>query len=537
MRLAQLIEGLPVTAVSGPAVDILELTDDSRQVQPGWLFIARGGTQTDGLRFLADALQRGAAALLTPPSFTLDHLRDLAAGLGLSPTALPALVHAPAIDQPLAGRLAERFFDHPSGKLKLIGVTGTKGKTTTAFLIQHLLASAGIRCGMIGTVVLDDGKTRTPALLTTPGAIEFSRLLAAMVAHGCGAAVAELSSHALHQGRVAALRVDVAVFTNLTGDHLDYHQTMENYAAAKAMLFAGLSKQAFAVVNLDDPWAPRMLADCPATVLGCTLSPTAPALRTDPAKLCRATPLDMGARASRARFEGPWGSVEVNLPMAGAHNLINALQAVAAANAVTAIWQSLRPALERCPGVPGRLELVPSPDAAAPLPTVLVDYAHTHDAIEKVLLALRPVTPGRLILLFGCGGDRDRTKRPRMAAVACQFADRVLITSDNPRTENPLAIIDEILAGIPRDLPIARLDDHTASPPADKVMVQPDRARAIRAAIDLAGPDDVVILAGKGHEDYQIIGTTKHHFDDREHAAAALADRAARERRNITPHS
>ncbi len=517
MRLDDLVADLGVRVVAGePAVQVVELTDDSREVLPGWLFVARRGVRGDGAAHVADAIARGAAAVIsetTPPA-------DL-------PRQVTWCV-AEQVDQPLAGRLAERFFGEPSRQLALIGITGTNGKTTTAFVLQHLLQHAGVKCGLIGTVLVDDGAQRATAELTTPGAIAMSRLLSRMVANGCRAAVAEVSSHALHQGRTAALRFEAGVFTNLTGDHLDYHRTMEDYAAAKALLFEHLDERAWAVVNHDDAFGQRMVAHCAARVIWCTMGGD-----ELPAGSCRATPLTLHADRSQARFDGPWGSVEVSLPLVGRHNVFNVLQAIATANAVTAISRTVRDAVASSPAVPGRLEPVSadwpaiadtaadSDDAsdAADGPTVLVDYAHTHDALENVLLALRPVVKGKLIVVFGCGGDRDRSKRPLMAAVACKLADRVVITSDNPRTENPEAIIREIQTGVP---PAA----------ACRVVVEADRARAIARAIGDAQPDDTVLLAGKGHEDYQIVadanapgGTVKRHFDDREHAAAALRQR------------
>ncbi|MEX0775531.1 MAG: UDP-N-acetylmuramoyl-L-alanyl-D-glutamate--2,6-diaminopimelate ligase [Phycisphaeraceae bacterium] len=572
MDVKTLIADMGLELVSGDGATLVgDLTDDSRRVTPGTprspaspgspgagtLFIARGGSVEDGRQYIADAIARGAVAVVTHDDAP-------------SRPGVAWIRPAPGVnvDQTLAGRLAERFFGEPSRHLKLIAITGTNGKTTTAFLIQHLLNQAGVKCGLMGTVIIDDGQERRSAELTTPGAIDFSRHLAAMVAHGCKAAVTEVSSHALHQGRVSTLRFDVGVFTNLTGDHLDYHKTMEDYAAAKAILFDALpaAPEGFAVMNMDDPWAGRMMEGCRARVLACTL--LGAEAEEDAGDRCRATVLHLAADHSRVRFDGPWGSVEVDLPLVGRHNVINALQAIAAANAVTAIARGLRKALEQCPSVPGRLEPVRISDLQdktdlnrasdkseirnpkSAIPTVIVDYAHTHDALENVLLALRPVTRGRLIVLFGCGGDRDRTKRPKMAAVACRLADRVIITSDNPRTEDPAAIIREILAGVPQGMAISNFefriaDLNTQGPTADAgamvmkseirnptastaqaksemVLVEPDRARAIQRAIMDAQPDDVVLLAGKGHEDYQIIGREKHHFDDREQAAAVM---------------
>ena len=498
MLLSKLIDGLGLTPAGGGDVDVTAVTDDSRRVGPGALFVARSGSKTDGGRYIAEALARGAVAVVSSQK---------------PPEAGAATVCTGArIDNALVGALAERLFDHPARKLGLIGITGTKGKTTIAFLIQHLLRRAGWPCGMIGTVCLDDGKQRRPAELTTPGAAEFSGLLAAMAGHGCRAAVAEVSSQALDQGRVAALDFRVAVFTNLTGDHLDYHGTMDNYAAAKAVLFRGLSPEAVAVVNGSDPYAARILAGCRARVLRCVLAEEGAAAGAD----CSVTVLEMQATHTRARFRGPWGSLELRVPLIGRHNAMNLLQALAAGHALCGTAEGFAAAAADFPGVPGRLERVVLPETPgdAGAPSVLGDYAHTHDALEKVLEALRPLVKpaGKLVVVFGCGGDRDRTKRPKMGAVACRLADKVVVTSDNPRTEDPAAIIREVLAGVPAGA---------------KVLVEPDRANAIMHAVSSAGSGDVVLLAGKGHEDYQIIGVSKRHFDDREHAAAALRQRGA----------
>lgn len=569
MNLAALLDGIPYRLLFGSLDQpITGLTDDSRTVSRGYFFLARRGCQGDGRSFISDAIRHGATAILAenPPA---DPTHQPGASSSLT------WIQTPLVDQHLAGRLAERFFGYPSRQLRLIGVTGTNGKTTTTFLIQHLLHQAGVKCGLIGTISVDDGNLRAPSPQTTPGAIEFSRILAAMTANHCQAAVAEVSSHALHQGRTSALSFDVAVFTNLTGDHLDYHPNMDDYAAAKAILFERLVPTATAVINANDPYAPRILRNCSARTLRCTVqNPSKPdsldhqtplvtaAEHTNhdrPGTPCSATIFELGARHTRARFDGPWGSSEVTLPLVGWYNVANALQAVAAAYALGSLPQNLTAAFETFTSVPGRLEPVtlshsgrggtstratsklPVPartDTTASiqlgpsLPAVLVDYAHTPDALEKVLSALRPTTKGRLIVVFGCGGDRDRTKRPRMAAIAHRLADQIFITSDNPRTEDPQAIIHEILAGLPdHDRP----SDRPQPPREARVIVEPDRAAAIAQAIASALPSDTVLLAGKGHEDYQIIGAEKRHFDDREHAIIALRQWARTEHRVLCP--
>ncbi len=498
MRLDELLKDTGARLVRGDgATPVEDLSDDSRRVGPGCAFIARSGSRCDGRSYVDDAIQSGAVAVISesPPGAHRGKIENVAWAV------------VPQVDQALAGRLAGRFFGQPGRKLKLVGITGTNGKTTTTFLTQHLLKCAGCACGMLSTVWNDDGRIRTPSQLTTPGPIDLNRALARMVSNGCEAAVIEVSSHALDQGRTAGLHFDVGVFTNLTGDHLDYHLSMDNYADAKAALFEGLNDRACAVLNADDAHAGRM-SKTAARILRCRLN--AP---LDEQTHCAASVVELGARQSQARFEGPWGRVDVKLPLIGRHNVLNALFAAAAASAARDLSRSIRKSLESCPTVPGRLEAVGSQGAAG-APAVLVDYAHTHDALENVLLALKPLSRGRLVVVFGCGGDRDRTKRPKMGAVACRLADRAILTNDNPRTEDPATIIKGVLEGVPPDA-------------LGRVVQLPDRRAAIRHAIAAAGPDDLVLVAGKGHEDYQIVGRQKQPFDDRLVAAEALRERLA----------
>lgn len=479
-------------------IPIRDVVEDSREATPGALFLARPGTKTDGASFIADARGRGATAVALP--------------LGsVAPTDLPtAFLESPASDGP---RLAEAFHGWPSRSLRLFGVTGTNGKTTTAFLVHQILAAASIRAGLLSTVLIDDGRHRRTARLTTPSAVEISRAFAAMRAHGCTAAAMEVSSHALDQGRIAALRFDVAAFTNLSGDHLDYHGTLENYAAAKALLFERLDARALAIVNADDPAADRMLRGCRARVLRISLG-GAGAARAD----VLATLIESSLRGLRATLRTPWGPLDLNAPLIGPHNLWNLTLALCAAIDLGVPLSDAPRAIATLAAPPGRLEPVPAPE---PHPgfAVFVDYAHTDDAISRVLAAVRPLVPpgGRLRILFGCGGDRDRTKRPRMAAAAFAGADDVFLTSDNPRTEDPRAIIADALAGIPA------ADHH-------RVHVDPDRESSIRAAIAACRPGDILVIAGKGHETYQLLpdgrgGIVRRDFDDRAVAADALASR------------
>ncbi len=489
MQLGQLITGWPIRLhVGDPSTAIADVADDSRLVATGTLFVARTGTQTSGRRFIADAIQRGAAAILS------DAPIELPPGVPLILCEDPAAV---------AIQIALKLHGDPAKKLKLIGVTGTNGKTTTAYMIRHLLAAVGRKCGLLGTVEIDDGATREAAQLTTPGGLQLISLFARMVANGCDSCVMEVSSHALDQGRVATLNFAVGLFSNLTGDHLDYHKTMDNYAAAKAKLFESLAPGALAAVNAEDAAADRMVRDCKARVL--RFGFFAPGKKLD----VSAEVLSATSRGAECIFRGPWGEVAATLPLIGAHNVSNMLAAICGAYGVGADISKLGDAIAACPQVPGRLERVVLADRPAPPFEVLVDYAHTDDALANVLRALRPLTRGKLRVLFGCGGDRDATKRPRMAKTATALADRIVITSDNPRTEEPQDILRQIVAGV-------------AKGDMNRVSVEPDRARAISQIIRDAKPGDIILLAGKGHEDYQIIGTTKHPFDDRLVAADVM---------------
>lgn len=487
--------------------EVLDLVDDSRCVMPGSVFVARCGSVTNS--HIADAVARGAIAVIGSPG----RATAISSEVALACPALPV-----SVDQVLAGRLAGAFFGWPATQLRVIGVTGTNGKTTTAWIARHLLQQIGWKTGLIGTIVVDDGADPQLAELTTPGTIQMHRFLARMVANGCEAVVMEVSSHALHQHRIAGVSFDSALFTNLSGDHLDYHGTMVAYAAAKAMLFDGLHDNAWAIVNAQDPYAPQMIRHTKGRIIhtGAGEDFHGPSSRISDVRL--------GLEQSRATFVGPWGSFSATLPLVGHHNLVNALQAVTAVYALTETPNRvLREALESCPRVPGRLERVGG-TGGHQTPNVFVDYAHTHDALEHVLKTLRPLVSSRLFVLIGCGGDRDRTKRAKMARVACQQADWVYLTSDNPRTEDPQAIIADMLVGVDPDIagsPSAHCRTNGCGHgPEIRVIV--DRAEAIRRCVLSAEPDDTVLLAGKGHENYQIVGQARRQFDDREHAARAL---------------
>jgi UDP-N-acetylmuramoyl-L-alanyl-D-glutamate--2,6-diaminopimelate ligase len=450
--------------------EVRGITDDSRAVQPGALFVAVRGSTADGHAYLADAAAKGAtAALVERPGST----------------TLPALVVREG--RRAAAIAAAVAYGHPADGLALLGVTGTNGKTTTVSMLRHLLDRPERRAASIGTlgVLVGSAGEEMPggAGLTTPGPIELQRVLRALVDRGVRSVAMEVSSHSLDQRRVEGLHFDAAVFTNLTRDHLDYHGTMESYFAAKAKLLDHLAPQGVAVLNADDPaWA--QLPRAARTVTFSTAGADADVQMIDvtyDGGGSRATLLVQGERA------------QVRLPLLGDFNVANAAGAVAAAHALGVPLAELVERVETIPQVPGRLEILRE------RPTVLRDYSHTPDSLERALAAMRPFTAGRLIVVFGAGGDRDPGKRPEMGRAAERGADVVIVTSDNPRTEDPEKILDQIQAGMSR-APDARIEDRRA---------------AIARALEIAEPDDVVVLAGKGHETYQIRGTTRLPFDER----------------------
>ena len=463
-----------------PNLPIAGVCEDSRRIRPGELFVARAGTKTDGARFLTDAQARGAAAAV---------VQHAVADCSLPQIVLPDVNQAASI-------LANAFFDRPDRTVRVLGITGTNGKTTTTYLLRHLLGKVGVSCGMIGTVEIDDGGSRCEAEMTTPSATQIARLLAGMRDNGCRACAMEVSSQALYQVRAAGVRFAGAAFTYLTGDHLDYHKTMDHYASSKAKLFESLDESAIAAVNDDDPYTPRMIEDCGAVIVRFGFNESADYRAMMPA---------ITAAGTHFVLKTPDGQTEVSMQLIGPHNIENALAAATLAGEVFGLSvHQIAFGLRDAPAAPGRLQPVRCGQPFA----VLVDYAHTDDAMENVLTALRPLTRGKLRVLFGCGGDRDRTKRPRMARTAEKLADVIYVTSDNPRTEDPAGIIDEIVAGLTRSRPAT---------------VELDRRKAIERVLGDARVGDVVLLAGKGHENYQIVGTEKRHFDDAEEARAFLA--------------
>lgn len=488
MRFSELLTGAQLGDVRrrGEA-EVRRVVMDSRRAREGDCFVAVRGTATDGHRYIASAVAAGCTAVVCQEAAAVP--RDIA--------------HAVVQDSRAAvAALAQASLGWPCRRLCITGVTGTNGKTTFAYLLRSILQAGGSRVGLIGTICYDTIAASSPAGTTTPDPVELAAMMAEIVAAGGTHLVMEVSSHALDQGRVAAIDLDVGVFTNLTGDHLDYHGSIEDYLSAKRRMFESLPAGATAVINRDDEYGEEMASATKAKVLWYGLSPAADLY------CARVIGIDAGGSRFVVRYEGEEAAVRTAL--IGRHNICNCLAAAAAAAALGVHLDAIAAALAEVEVVPGRLQRV---EVDAPF-DVLVDYAHTHDALRNVLSALGPVKKGgRLILVFGAGGDRDRTKRPRMAEEAERGADSIIVTSDNPRTEDPLAIIREIMAGFSRAC-------------RDRVRVEPDRRKAIAAAIEAADPGDVVLIAGKGHEDYQVLGTRRVHFDDVETAEGFLRQRS-----------
>jgi len=492
MTLRDLTSRLARVTIAGSLdVDISALTASSRELAPGKLFAAIRGTTTDGHRFIGEAIAAGVAAILAetappadlPASITWLHVPD-------SRSAIAALASAMAGD--------------PWRDLAMAGVTGTNGKTTTAFLLHHVMKCVWHRAGLLGTILVDDGETIEPARHTTPGSIELTGLLGRMRDHGCRGVAMEVSSHGIAQQRIAGIGFDACVFTNLTQDHLDYHGTIEAYFQAKADWFQGLAaephgKKPVAVINVDDT--------CGAA-LAQALSNKLALLRYGFGVHCefRANNFRQTPRGMEFELTAKGKSYLVRAPLIGRFNVYNLLAALAAAAACGIRPRAAVAALATAPQVPGRMENVGNAGGT----TVFVDYAHTPDALENACRTLRELNPRRLITVFGCGGDRDRGKRPLMGAVAARHSDACIITSDNPRSEDPLAIIREIEAGCNA---------------ANRLSI-PDRAEAIAAAVHASLSGDFVLIAGKGHETTQQFAERTIDFDDRKHASKALRDRA-----------
>ena len=467
---------------------ITSVTDDSRSVSPGSLFVAVKGERVDGHKYVGQAIKAGAAAIV-----------------GQDSVERASVPFVQVTDSRKAlGLIGSRFYGDPSAQLAMIGVTGTNGKTTTTYLCKALLENIGRRVGLIGTVAYQIGAETIPASHTTPGAVELQQLLARMNEARLDSVVMEVSSHALAMDRTAGCEYDVAVFTNLTQDHLDYHRTMEEYFQAKLRLFTGLGQgkkiRQRAIVNMDDPRGVYVRAACRVPVWGYALNVSADLMAEN---------VRLSMNGSTFTAATPAGTFTVESRLVGEHNVYNLLGAIGVALHRGATCEQVREAVARVTNVPGRFERV----SAGQDFTVVVDYAHTEDALVRLLTAARTLKTQRIITLFGCGGDRDRGKRPKMGRAAVEFSDVVILTSDNPRTEDPLAILREVEAGVREAL---------QRRPSVQYHMVADRREAIGTAVRLARPGDILLIAGKGHEDYQIVGTKKMHFDDREVAREAI---------------
>jgi UDP-N-acetylmuramoyl-L-alanyl-D-glutamate--2,6-diaminopimelate ligase len=483
------VEQLPSHPALGDA-EVRGLKTNSHACGVGDLFIGMPGTRVDGGEFWPSAIASGAVAAIISPQAAQKH----------PPTDEAVVISASNITQACA-QIASAFYGYPGQKLKLVGVTGTNGKTTTTHLIEFLLNKANLATALMGTLYTRWPGFEQTAVHTTPFAVELQQQLAEAVNAGNEFGVMEVSSHALAQGRVLGCKFEVSVFSNLTQDHLDYHKDMEDYFAAKALLFSPEYLKGRAIINADDSYGERLIASLnPEQVWSYSVNNN----NTD----LWMSDLSYEPNGVSGTLHTPKGDVAFRSPLVGQYNLENLLAAVGAVLHLGLDLQLVASVISEFPGVPGRMERVQI--SSQQDISVIVDYAHTPDSLENLLKAARPFIPGKIICVFGCGGDRDRTKRPKMGKIAAELADIAVVTSDNPRTENPEKILEDILAGIPQ----------TVQP-----TVIGDRAMAIRTAILQAQPGDGVLLAGKGHEDYQILGTEKIHFDDREHAREALQAR------------
>lgn len=498
MTLLQLLDSIPVTKLLQMAygkmvqtedITVGKITYDSRNVERGDLFVAIRGLKLDGHRYIEEAVNKGACAVV------LEDDRTIPDSFFIHNDVIKVLVDD---SRRALAQLAANYYGHPSEKLRLIGVTGTNGKTTTTHLLKSILEAADERVGLIGTIEYKIGEEVIPAVYTTPESLELNALLDRMVKDSCRSIVMEVSSHALALDRVHGLNFQLALFTNLTQDHLDFHGTMEAYFNAKKMLFDGLTERSIAVTNLDDEHGLAIIASTKAKRITYGIKQ-----RGDVAVESMKTSL--GGISFVAKFDGK--AVTVSSPLTGRFNLYNLLGATTSALALGIEPEEIQRGIERVKSVRGRFERIDSPEGW----TVIIDYAHTPDALRKALEAIREMRqkdkPGKIITIFGCGGERDRDKRPLMGKIASEFSDVTIVTSDNPRHEDPERIIDEILQGVEKGAEVKRMVG---------------RREAIHAGLHLAQRGDVVLIAGKGHEIYQVLGDKRIHFDDREVVEAYL---------------
>ncbi len=478
MKLSELLEHITMIGVKGDtAMEIGGLAYDSRQVKPGWLFVAIPGEKFDGSEYIADAVSRGAVAVVSETPVSLG--------------SRVAHIQVPRARRALA-EIAGAYFGDLSHQMTIVGITGTNGKTTTAYMIRDILRDGGFLPGLLGTVAYEVGTRTIPASRTTPEAPDIHAMFQMMKEAGCDAAVMEVSSHAIALQRVHGIDFNISVFTNLTQDHLDFHKDMDTYFNVKAEFFQMLEKrhERSAVINIDDPWGRKMLTErmLPANVVTYGFNVDA--------VVC-ASNIAMDVHGSRFDVSTPWGDRRFSLNLLGRFNIHNALAAIAAGGLCGISLECMAMSLERLASIPGRLERIPNRKGKQ----VFVDYAHTDDALKNVLKTLREICKGKLVVVFGCGGNRDRTKRPKMGRAASELADYSIVTSDNPRGENPGEIVADIIEGFEG---------------RGHFEVVLDRRDAIEKGIHKIGRKDILLVAGKGHETYQEIKGTVIPFDDRE---------------------
>ncbi len=472
LKINELFKEIPLAEIRGnQEIEVKGLTANSKQAAPGFLFIVKRGQKSDGSKFIPEAIQKGAAALLSDTYNP--HFKEITQVVHPQPRSIELF-------------LAQRFYDNPTRKLEMIGVTGTNGKTTTTYLIKYLLEQKGILCGLVGTIAWVTGKKAVLPTLTTPDSLTLMHLFGEMVHEGVRTVVMEVTSHALHQKRVEGIDFQIAVFTNLTQDHLDYHQTMEAYGAAKALLFESLTPSAWALINADDPAASLMTAKSQARLFTYGMSFSADLYAADLRMTLQGMEFEVHYQKEKVLFQ---------TRLVGRFNVYNILAATAVALIRGVTLSEVSQKIASFEGIPGRLERVVNGKNLQ----IFVDYSHTPDSLENALKTLQEFKQGRLITVFGCGGDRDQTKRPIMGSIAERLSDIAILTSDNPRSEDPGEIARQVLKGC-----------------KEAVILELDRRKAIELATQLATPQDTILIAGKGHETTQTFAGQTVHFDDRE---------------------
>lgn len=488
MRIKELIKslGTDINYSNLPDFEVSGISCNSKNIKENFVFVAVKGTRENGDKFIPEAIERGARAVLVQGSHTSRNGIPTMSGKGEKSSKRVALIEVKDTRKALA-KLAAEFYGHPSLKIKVVGITGTNGKTTVSYLIEALLKEAGALPSVIGTINYRFKDRVIPPKNTTPGPIEIESMLAEMLKEGIDYTIMEVSSHALDQARTCGINFHSAIFTNLTLDHLDYHKTLENYFKVKSRLFKNINPKSFVVVNNDDRFGERIKRKTRAKIITYGIENNAD---------IRAEDIRFDCQHTAFRLISPRGEIDFTSRLIGRYNVYNILAAVAWAEEENIDSRVIKSAIERFFQVPGRLERI---DFQGDF-SVFVDYAHTEDALKNVIQTLRNLSKGRLIVVFGCGGERDKTKRPKMGRVVSELSDYAIITNDNPRSENPQDIINDIKRGVRKT----------------NLCVIPERAEAIKKSLSLAKTGDIVLVAGKGHEDYQLIKDRVIHFDDRE---------------------